>query len=206
MASGVFEDVRSLESRLGLPARFYEALRREDDWSFIVKLSALFEAACTHALVQRLRSEELLTPFSQLELADPKKGKVVMLKALGAISSEQAAIINKVAAHRNELVHQISNVAFRFDEYVASLDSNQRKSLVLTFGHGLNDPQIIGAKAVPKSQFVLENPKLAIWLTCAEILACLYQEFVSAQTWLDHMERISMHSDQSASNPIFGLD
>ena len=59
MATDIFHDVVQFEQCLGLPNGFYEKLLGEDDWSFIVKLSALFEAACSHILVKRLHAPEL---------------------------------------------------------------------------------------------------------------------------------------------------
>jgi hypothetical protein len=40
---GIFNDVKAFERRLGLPVGFYERLLQEDDWSFVIKLNALFE-------------------------------------------------------------------------------------------------------------------------------------------------------------------
>ena len=43
------------EQRLGLKSGFYQDIVTNDDWSFIIKLNALFEAACTHALASGSR-------------------------------------------------------------------------------------------------------------------------------------------------------
>jgi hypothetical protein len=127
MSRTVFEDVNSLESRLGLPEDFYELLLKEDDWSFVIKLNALFEGACTHALAARLNAQELLGAFSHLDLANAKCGKVELLKSLGSITAEQAKIICALATLRNNLVHNIENVGFSFKAHVSKLDSNQLK-------------------------------------------------------------------------------
>ena len=58
MPADLFKDITQLERRLGLPEGFYERLVREDDWSFVIKLNALFEAACTHALANRLHAPQ----------------------------------------------------------------------------------------------------------------------------------------------------
>ena len=49
----MFADVVSSVQKLGLPEGFYNNLLNEDDWSFVIKLSALFEAAATHVLTER---------------------------------------------------------------------------------------------------------------------------------------------------------
>ncbi len=50
------KEVSELESLLGLPNGFYNNLLAEDDWSFVIKLSALFEAASGQALATKLGS------------------------------------------------------------------------------------------------------------------------------------------------------
>jgi hypothetical protein len=188
MSSTVFEDVGELESRLGLPSNFYKQLLQEDDWSFVIKLNALFEGACTHVLTVRLHAPELNEAFAYLELANAKYGKVELLKSLGSITSEQAKILCSLATLRNTLVHNIANVGFSFKSHVADLDSNQLKSLVKNFGHGVQDTIEIARKKIPKAQFVRENPKLSLWLTAAEVLACLYLE----------LEAVELHLRKSA--------
>ncbi len=51
--------VVDLERRIGLPEGFFAHLLDENDWSFIIKLHALFEAACTHMLLFHFQEPEL---------------------------------------------------------------------------------------------------------------------------------------------------
>lgn len=93
MSRTIFEEIQDFESRLGLPENFYEQLLHEDDWSFVVKLNALFECACTHVLTARLHTPELADAFAQLDFANTRYGKVAQLRSLGAITSEQVTIL-----------------------------------------------------------------------------------------------------------------
>lgn len=43
--------ILELESKIGVKSGFFASLLEEDDWSFVIKLHALFEAACTHLLL-----------------------------------------------------------------------------------------------------------------------------------------------------------
>lgn len=181
MTSGIFNDVAKFEQCLGLPKGFYDALLKEDDWSFVVKLSALFEAACTHILVKRLDVPELEDSMAELDHGNNKYGKITLLKKLGAISTEQSTVLHTLAALRNKLVHDVKNVKFSFGEYVVSRDKQQTDNLVKSFGHGVMETIPFGDKAIPRREFVLNNPKLALWLTSAEVLACLYLEVDVAQ-------------------------
>lgn len=177
----IFHDIASFEQRLSLPDGFFVQLLREDDWSFVIKLNALFEAACAHALTTRLNAPELIDQFARLELADRERGKVKFLSALNCITEEQAKFLRELATLRNKLAHNVSQVTFTFDRYVSVLDPNQKKKLAAIFGHGCNDPIPVDGKKIPLTKFAAENTKFVIWLTAAEVLACLYLEYESAE-------------------------
>ncbi len=51
MADSIKKRLSALEIDLHLPSGFVMRLLDEDDWSFVIKLHALFEAALTCALV-----------------------------------------------------------------------------------------------------------------------------------------------------------
>ena len=64
MSGSIFEDVGKFEQKLGLPKDFYRRLLGEDDWSFVIKLNALFEGAATHVLSTRLHAPKLVDAFA----------------------------------------------------------------------------------------------------------------------------------------------
>jgi hypothetical protein len=181
MTDPLFSEIKSLVVLLGLPDGFYENLLHEDDWSFVVKLNALFEGACTEVLSSCLGTSKITEALANLDFAHSKCGKIAMLKSLEAITSQQATFLRTLAELRNNLVHNISNVHFSFAEHMASRDENQKKSLIKALGHGIQDNVPIADKMVPRNLFVEENPKLALWLTAAEVLACLHLEFARTE-------------------------
>lgn len=181
MPRKISDEITDFERKLGLPKGFYKKLLEDDDWSFIIKLNALFEAACTHVLAERLNAPTLTVALSHLDFANAKYGKIVLLRSLEAINSEQATFLRKLAELRNNVVHNILNVGFSFPEYISNMNSDKVKSFVKAFGHGIKDEVEIAGKKIPKAEFVRENPKLSIWTTAAEILACLYLEFGVAE-------------------------
>jgi len=65
---GIYPALEELETRLCLPMGFCEGLRREDDWSFIIKLHALLEAALTALLAAKI-GQELHATFARLAAA-----------------------------------------------------------------------------------------------------------------------------------------
>lgn len=132
----MFSDIQSFENLLRLPKGFYDQLLKDDDWSFVIKLNALFEAACAHALSTRLGAAELIDQFARLELADPTRGKIKFLLTLACITPEQAKFLTRLAELRNKLAHDVSKASFTFRSYVTGMDSNQKKELAKVFGHG----------------------------------------------------------------------
>lgn len=187
MSAGIFNDIIEFEKLLALPNGFYEKLLEEDDWSFVVKLSALFEAASSHILVKRLDTPELADSFAELDYAHSKFGKVILLKKLGAINDEQSKVLLALAKLRNKLVHNIASVGFSFERYIATLDKQQKSAFVLSFGHGINDNIQLGDDVVSRRDFVLQNARLSLWMTSAEILACLYLEIEVAHFRLQRL-------------------
>lgn len=181
MDEDLFKEVAAFEARLGLPGGFYDSLLKSDDWSFVVKLNALFEAACTEALVARLACPEIADNLARLDFADNRKGKVRLCFELNIISDEQRLALNDLAELRNDLVHKVENVNFSFDQYVEKLSKGKQETLVKRWGRNLNDTLSFHDVTVSKSDFVLENFKLVIWMCCADTLACLHLEFEKAE-------------------------
>lgn len=180
MKGDIFTEVRAQSERLGLPPGFYDRLVNEDDWSFVIKLNALVEAACSDALAARLHEPALVSLLATLDLGHPKHGKVALLKELSAINKEQAGVLRMVLELRNLLAHNVARIGFTFAEYIAAMDRQQRKSFVARAGYGIK-PEFDGQTC---AEFVLQEPKTAIWLTVAEILACLHLEHDIADTRL----------------------
>ncbi|WP_210396207.1 hypothetical protein [Motiliproteus sediminis] len=177
----IFTNVGDFEKRLSLPDGFYTKLLKEDDWSFAIKISALFEAACTHTLISKLGTPELEDSFSHLDQANGRYGKVKLLKCLGVLYPEQAIFLERLACLRNQFAHNISNVELTLDQLIQDMDAHQKKSFVRWAGHGVVEQAKIGDNKVQREDFVLENPKFSIWLTAAEVIACMYLEVEQAE-------------------------
>lgn len=208
MAKAIFKEIPDFELMLGLPTGFYDDLLKEDDWSFVIKLSSLFEGACTHALNARLDKPELLDALSNLEMANYRSGKLIMLKQLGAISKEQYTVLSELATLRNQLVHRIANVTFQFRPFLDGLSDAQFNAFVKAFGHGIQEQVKVKGKRQPvkKPDFVRANAKLSMWMTCSEILACLYLDIeysdlqrrtYAARIVSDHYSSIKINSVKS---------
>jgi hypothetical protein len=172
----MFDKIAELESKLKLPDDFYKNLIKEDDWSFVIKLSTLFEAACTHILSIKLRSPELETAFSFLDQANDKYGKLQLLRKLKALTEEQFKFLKELATLRNKLAHKIENVNFSFEEHLKILNKDQINAYTTVFGYSLNDVVEFEGQCIPKREYFVKNSKKTLWFISADILACLYLE------------------------------
>ncbi|WP_415408222.1 hypothetical protein ACLHDG_06630 [Sulfurovum sp. CS9] len=166
--------IHEFEDALGLPKDFYAKLIDEDDWSFIIKMSALFEASTTNALSKTL-SKNLEENFSFLEYARPRTGKIAFLKNMNIFNQEQSKFLISLAEIRNTIVHKIGNVNFSFEEYISSLNPKQKKNFITTYGIGLTGSKLMyQGKTVLLNDFILKNPKVTVWLSAREIFKSLY--------------------------------
>lgn len=122
-----------LEAKIGVRTNFFQDLLAEDDWSFVIKLHALFEAACTHLLLFHFKEPELTEIFARLELSNKTTGKIAFLGKLGLLGKENRRLVAALSEMRNSLVHDVRNAEFSLDGMVAGFDSTALKHFALAF-------------------------------------------------------------------------
>jgi hypothetical protein len=115
-ASDIFDGI---EDRLS----FLKKLEEDDDWSFVIKIQTLVEAAVTEAVVGVVGEPRLKKLVERLPLTDDEVGKLGVATDLGLITKRQRRFIRKMAALRNHLAHKVEYVDFSFDKYLASKDA-----------------------------------------------------------------------------------
>jgi len=129
------ESVRELIAEIGLPTEFLPGLEADSDWSFIIKLHALIEAAVTHALVVHSGKDKTSEVFANLELSNAKTGKLAFSKVYLDLESEDRRFIRSFSELRNSLVHDIRNVSFTLSGYFSGLPIEKQRSFVRDFGY-----------------------------------------------------------------------
>jgi hypothetical protein len=128
--------IADIEHQLGLPTGFLLHLyTHEDDWSFVIKSHAFLEAALTHLLADHLGKEDLLPVFAYLETSNVRTGKLAFVKAFDLLDKGARRFIHTLSELRNALVHEISNVAFNFPDYVSKLSDKERKEFIGAFDY-----------------------------------------------------------------------
>ncbi|WP_297479979.1 hypothetical protein [Ferrovum sp.] len=125
--------ILELESRVGVPKNFFRSLNASDDWSFIIKLHALFEAACTHLLLFHFKEPELTEVFSRLELSNKVTGKIAFLGKIGLLGKENRRFISTLSELRNSLVHDVRNAEFSLPAMVTGLGAAEVTNLAIAF-------------------------------------------------------------------------
>lgn len=127
------ESVAELEEKVGAPEGFFGKLLGEDDWSFIIKLHALFEAACTHLLLYHFGEPALADVIGRLELSGKSTGKIEFLGRLQLLGKEKRRFIASLSELRNSLVHDVRNAEFKLKEFVATLEPNALRTFAVSF-------------------------------------------------------------------------
>jgi energy-converting hydrogenase A subunit M len=169
--AGPFEAVEALVKELSLPEGFYDELLQEDDWSFIIKLHALVEAAVTGLLLEALGQKELHDVISKLALSDKYMGKMAIIKSLSLLKDEYRRFIVTLSQVRNDFVHDVSNVSASLKEYI--VNSTKFDSFTEAFCLG-KAPVEFDERKLGNKEYMREDPKQVIWTTAAVCLGVIY--------------------------------
>ena len=169
--------VRRIETDLGLTPGFLENLRDENDWSFVIKVHAIFEAATGHLLCQVLNREELADVLSFLELSDKRRGKIAFVAALGLLEKADRRFISSLSELRNGLVHDVRNSTFSLGDHVGRMDAAALKQFAKnfnSFSKSLNDRVWLGEQQVTSEEAFRRDPKTALWWSAMVTLSLIY--------------------------------
>jgi hypothetical protein len=177
--------ISQLETKLGIPAGFFENLLNEDDWSFIIKLDALIEASLTHQLVEVLSTsisefssefydrEKIEKFVSWLDLSNPRTSKLTLAVGMGLMLDNHPKFVRLLAEIRNNLVHDIRNTNFNLGNYVSLLRGEKRDNFFNTLRIDSKNKIIRDKfdKEIDYDEFILRYPKLSIWFTASDLLS-----------------------------------
>ena len=182
----VTQGLKTLSHILKLRENFLaDLLQDKDDWSFVVKSHALLEVAVCALLVVHLRKTELDGVLSEkVEMS----ARIEMTKALGLTSEADRKAMRALSTLRNRLVHNAKDTNFTFEEHFENKDS--RRNFSGTFGHSWPDP--VPGTSSSRSDFIIANPKLAIFQSVTAVALHVVTEMAKIQN------ELMVHSLQSA--------
>jgi hypothetical protein len=165
--------VRALESELEIPEGFLEGLINEaDDWSFIIKLHALIEAAVTHLVVSEVDREPLNDLLADLRVP----AKLALAKKLDLLEDDAVGYISTVAKIRNRFAHNVTAVGWRIEDYVNSLPTSERNQVWRWLAYFATDDtfELPDGKKGNTLQFAQQNPRLVTWWSAMNGFAVIY--------------------------------
>lgn len=161
------DSLQGTERDLGLPVGFLASLLDDDsDWSFVIKIHSLLEAALTHLLTTAFGHPELLELFGRLNTSDLRSGKLAFANAMKLVNPNQAVFIQKMSELRNRVVHDVRNVSFTFTEYVESLTESNLRSFSRAITLPLNHIIFGTAPDAPRIEGAKNAARFLVW-TCA---------------------------------------
>ena len=189
-----------LEEEFNAVHKVLYRLLKEDDWSLVIKSQAMLEAIVTDLIIAKTNEAQLKSIVERLPLHDNQIGKLAITKQYGLLTKGQLRFIRCASELRNELVHRLENIDFRFDQYVASMDGNQRKawSESLTWHSLGTDASEAWTKAA------VENTKVAFWFSVFMLVTIVVfdSETLKMQEELDIMaERATRELLQANEKP-----
>lgn len=169
----LLEAIAELESDTGVKTGFFTGLLAEDDWSFIIKIHALYEAAVSSLITNKIGHVELDGFVSRLELGDKSRGKLKLAKELNLLDDNERKFIFCLSEIRNAFVHNVRNTQVSLEKYLESLDENKKENYVGVFGYTYPQNIEIAGKTINSKVFTRENLKIAIWQNSMHVLAVI---------------------------------
>jgi hypothetical protein len=164
------EQVDKLEAVLGLESGFFHALNSDDesDWSFVIKLHELTEAAVSYLLTTTLKETALADVFARLDMSNKATGKAAFVKALDLLNEAERRFVSSLSELRNSLVHDVRNVNFELDKHVNSLSPKDQDVFAKNFNL-LSTDMNVAVKAI-----LLQDPRQALWYSGMALLGVVY--------------------------------
>lgn len=168
----VLESIKTLENEIGIPNGYLYGIEKEDDWSFIIKASAIMEAVITHLLIAHFNDVKLNENISFMNMGG-KTGKISFAESLKIGSKENLKFIGKLTELRNKLVHNISNINFKLEDYVNDMSKQQLNEFTNWMSMGEKEDVRVGKRKIPRIKFIKDNPKVSLFLNLIIVLESL---------------------------------
>jgi hypothetical protein len=163
---GIIQIIGESEKRLGLPPSFCRGLAEENDWSLIVRSSALLEGAISAALKRKIGTGAV-AEFVDARRFHEKRKLAVDLELL---TKDQDCFVGEISEMRNHLVHDLQHIDFNFRKHLEKSDKQVSQKIVANLLRIVpikdrNVPWLRGR--------ILETPRLFAWLGTLYVTARL---------------------------------
>jgi hypothetical protein len=174
---------------LGLAHSPLRSLENDDDWTFVIKMHAVVEAAINHLLMVRLNDRALSEIISQLPTNDERKGKMAFIKKYCLLSEKSCLFVRLFSKIRNTAVHDAKSFNLDLTNYVAAIEDNEKPRWKRAFSSWwvpFPDPQHEAAaqhEAAGREHFesALDDPRCSIFQSCMHIVAQAHVQEMNAE-------------------------
>ena len=198
--AAIFDTVKKFETELGITPGFLDRLLTEgDDWSFVIKVHAVAETALTHLLTAGVGRKELRDLFASLTMGDPRRGKLAVAARLRLLDPGRQAFFLGLGRIRNWFVHDVRSVGLRIEDFVNSLQPDQRPRFWrdMMRGHTVEPMIIDSGRSMPTEEFAAAQPRFTIWISAMSALSLIYRTKT-----LDQASREKLFVALSTMKPI----
>ena len=159
-----------VEAKLGIAPGFFDSLDSDDenDWSFIIKLHALVEAAVSHLLTEQLHRPELAELFARLDISNKATGKAAFVEVLALLDKPERRFMSSLSELRNKLVHDVRNVDFDLIRHIDNMSKDQRDAF-------LNNFNLLSTGITDDARNLFRHdPRQALWYSGIAFLGVVY--------------------------------
>jgi len=130
--------LENLAQRFDFPKDAFWTLYSEDDFSFFVKFSAVFEFLLAKSIGGRIFNPTLLkTDIDQivrrLDLANLHTGKLKLAESFEILSKEDCRFIRSFAEIRNKIAHDGSMILFDIDDFLMTMEEKDQLCWIKRF-------------------------------------------------------------------------
>ena len=158
-----------LAESVGISRELRNSLHADDDWTFVIKLHAMVEAALSHLILSRLNEPKLAKIISRLDTNDKRKGKIAFIKAYELLPDNALLFVRKLSDLRNIAIHGIKGFGLDIATYLRDAKEEERANWGIAIGSYAEKPL---TKA--QIELALQNPRLTLYACCLAIMIRSY--------------------------------
>jgi hypothetical protein len=130
--------LNDLEQRFDFPKGAFWNLYFEDDFSFFVKFTAVFEFILAKSIAGRifnptLAKEDVDGIVRRLDLANLHTGKLKLAESFEILPKEDCKFIRAFAELRNKLAHNGSMILFDVEDFLGTMEEKDQRSWIKRF-------------------------------------------------------------------------
>ena len=160
-----------LKESVGLSRKLLMSLDRDDDWTFVIRMHAILEAALNHLLIGQFDNPGLDPVMAALDTSSDRTGKIAFIKAYDLLQASARTFIRRFSELRNLVVRDVRNSDLNLAEYFQSLEKERQKSWKIALTSWM-----IFEPSEEVRNLAIRIPRVAIYNCCMMIILRCYED------------------------------